>query len=153
MTTESVTRLLDRIGDDLGTTDWVLIDQAKIDAHAETTGDKDWLHNEPERAAKESPFGKTIAQGFLLMSHLVAMAESLAPPADDVAFMMNYGFDRLRIVRPVLVDSRIRGHFRLKDARPKGDDGFVATLAVEVEAEGQDGPVMVGEWLSYIRRK
>jgi acyl dehydratase len=145
------TKLADRIGEELGISHWILIDQAKIDAHADLSEDRDWLHNDPERAARESPTGTTIVQGFLMLSHLVQMAESLGNIADDVHYLLNYGFDRVRIIRPVPVDSRIRGRFVLKHVKPKGDDGFVATLDVRVEIEGEDEPAIIAEWLFYAR--
>jgi len=139
-----------RIGEELGLSDWATIDQAKLDAHARTTGDEDWLHNDPERAARESPFGKTIAQGSLLISMLVGFVNEIAPLADDVAYGLNYGFDRVRFIRPVPVDSRVRGRMVLKDVRLKGDNRYLVTIGATIEQEGADQPRVAAEWLALV---
>lgn len=142
-----------RIGEDLGVSDWIEMTQEKFDTFAAVTGDKDWLHNAPERCAKESPFGgKTIAQGHLLLSHLSQIAESLMPAAgDEVAYALNYGYDRVRVIRPVPVGSRIRGRLRLKGVRPKGEKQYVVTNEVAIEVEGSAAPHLVAEWLFFLQ--
>ena len=139
-----------RIGEELGLSDWATIDQAKLDDHARITGDEDWLHNDPERAARESPFGKTIAQGSLLISMLVGFVTQIAPLADDIAYGLNYGFDRVRFIRPVSVDSRIRGRMVLKDVRLKGDNRYLVTIEATIEQEGADQPRVAAEWLALV---
>lgn len=140
------------VGRDVGVTPWITIDQAKIDAHARTTGDDSWIHTDPKRAAAETPFGTTVAQGFLILSHLTEMVGTLNLPGDGVAYSLNYGFDRVRMVQPVPVNSRIRGHFELKKVEPKGHHGVLAYLDVSIELEGDDiAPAMVAEWLAYMR--
>ncbi|MCH8141051.1 MAG: hypothetical protein IH908_05580 [Proteobacteria bacterium] len=91
----------DLVGKEVGVTPWIVIDQEKIDNHARNTGDDSWIHIDPDRAAKETPFGSTIAQGFLLLSVLPDMTKSLTLPTEGVAYSVNYGFDRVRIVQPV----------------------------------------------------
>jgi acyl dehydratase len=152
-TSTSVSKLTDRIGDELGASPWMVIDQAKMDAHAELTGDglDDWLHTDPARAAELSPTGTTIVQGSLLISNLVRMAESLGAIDNDAEYLLNYGFDRLRIINPVPAGSRIRGRFTLKDVKPKGDHGYVATFDTVIEIEGEEQPALVAEWLFYAR--
>ena len=140
------------VGKDVGVSPWITIDQAKIDAHARTTGDDSWIHLDPDRAAAQTPFGGTIAQGFVLLSLLTEMSKSLNLPTQGVAYSLNYGFDRVRIVQPVPVDSRIRGHFELKKVEPKGHHGVLAYLDVSIEIEGDDiAPAVVAEWLAYMR--
>jgi acyl dehydratase len=142
------------VGKDVGTSPWISIDQAKINTHANTTGDDSWIHTNPDRAAAETPFGGTIVQGFLLLAQLTEMAKSLTLPTDGVAYSLNYGLDRVRIVQPVPVDSRIRGHFELKKVESKGHHGVLAYLDVSIEIEGDDiAPAMVAEWLAYMRLK
>jgi acyl dehydratase len=144
--------LHDYVGKDVGTSPWITIDQAKIDAHAAITGDSSWIHTDPERAASETPFGNSIAQGFLLLSCLTEMSKALKLPSDGVAYSLNYGFDRIRIVQPVPVDSRIRGHFELKKVESKGHHGVLAYLDASIEIEGDDiAPAVVAEWLAYMR--
>ena len=140
------------VGKDVGVSPWIAIDQAKIDAHARTTGDDSWIHLDSDRAAAQTPFGGTIAQGFLLLSLLTEMSKSLNLPTQGVAYSLNYGFDRVRIVQPVPVNSRIRGHFELKKVEPKGHHGVLAYLDVSIEIEGDDiAPAVVAEWLAYMR--
>ena len=95
------------IGRELGVSDWTQITQDMLDTHAATTGDADWIHNDPERAKREAPFGGTIAQGFLLLSNLSRFQQGIAPLADNILYALNYGFDRVRFVQPVPVDARI----------------------------------------------
>ena len=140
------------VGKDVGVSPWIAIDQAKIDAHARTTGDDSWIHLDSDRATTQTPFGGTIAQGFLLLSLLTEMSKSLNLPTQGVAYSLNYGFDRVRIVQPVPVNSRIRGHFELKKVEPKGHHGVLAYLDVSIEIEGDDiAPAVVAEWLAYMR--
>ena len=140
------------VGKDVGVSPWIAIDQAKIDAHARTTGDDSWIHLDSDRAAAQTPFGGTIAQGFVLLSLLTEMSKSLNLPTQGVAYSLNYGFDRVRIVQPVPVNSRIRGHFELKKVEPKGHHGVLAYLDVSIEIEGDDiAPAVVAEWLAYMR--
>jgi acyl dehydratase len=148
-----IATMTERIGTELGVSPWVLIDQAKIDAHAELTGDglDEWIHTDPEKAAELSPTGTTIAQGFLQMSHLSKMIEDIGLPAEGVAYTLNYGFDRVRMINPVPAGSRIRGRFTIKDIKPKGDHGYVTTVDAVIEIEGQDQPAIISEWLFYAR--
>ncbi len=144
--------IYDLIGKEVGVTPWIMIDQEKIDNHASNSGDDSWIHIDPDRAAKETPFGSTIAQGFLLLSVLPDMAKSLMLPTEGVAYSVNYGFDRVRIVQPVVVNSRVRGRFELKKVVSKGHHGLIAYLDTSIEIEGDDiAPALVAEWLAYIR--
>lgn len=142
-----------RIGKELGVSEWIPMTQEKFDGFAEITGDRDWLHNDPERCARESPFdGKTIAQGHLLLSHLSQVGEKLMPdPGAQVAYALNYGYDRVRVIRPVTVGSRIRGRLVLKEIRPKGDGRYVVKNEVAIEVEGSEGPHLVAEWLFFVQ--
>ncbi len=140
------------IGHEIGLSPWILIDQQRIDAHAENCGDDLWIHTDPQRAARETPFGCTIAQNFLLISLLTDMAQATTLPTDGVAWRTSYGFDRLRIVQPVPVDSRVRGRFELKKVEPKGHHGVLVYLDAAIEIEGDDiAPALVAEWLVYRR--
>ncbi len=143
-----IEKLRSRVGDEIGVSEWKLIDQARIDAHAETTGDRDWLHNDPERARRESPFGKTIAQGTLLVAMLSGFLEELDPLGADLSYGLNYGFDKIRFLRPTLVDTRVRARFRLKDVRQKREGRFVVTLESWIEQEGDAEPLLYAEWLA-----
>lgn len=139
-------------GHEVGVSDWILIDQAKIDAHARSTNDDSWMHTDPERTARESPFKATIAQSFLVLSCLTDMVAAVEIPIPGIVYRQNYGFDRVRIVQPVKVDSRIRGRFELNRIEPKGPHGMLVHLDVSIEIEDDDiAPAVVAEWLAYVR--
>ena len=134
---------------ELGSSDWRPITQAEVDAHAATTGDAQWIHNDPGRAQLESPFGGPIVQGFFLLSTFTELSSGLTfPDVGPVELMVNYGFDRLRFVRPVPVGAAVRLRGRL--ARVERRDGGRAVLSVDVELEVDDDvdrPAVAGRWL------
>jgi len=147
-----LTELKARIGHEVGLSPWVEVTQESIDAHAANTADNLWIHTDPDRARAETPFGGTIAQGFLLLSHLSNMSRAIDLPVENVAYVLNYGFDRVRMVQPVPVGSRIRGRFELAGAEPKGHHGVIIHLDASIEIEGDDvAPAVVAEWLAYFR--
>ena len=122
-----------------------------IDAFAGLTGDDGAIHTDPEEAARIAPFGGTIAQGFMLLSHLTGFAKSLSLPQEGVAFRLNYGFDRVRIITPVPVDSRIRGRFTISSIEDRGPNAALLTLQAQVELEGSETPAVVADWLAYLQ--
>ncbi|MDF1855372.1 MaoC family dehydratase [Pseudooceanicola sp.] len=134
------------VGKQVGTSKWVLIDQSRIDKFADVTEDWQYIHVDPERA-KETPFGSTIAHGFLTLSMLSAMVYDGGPQLDGVAMGVNYGFDKVRFVSPVREGSRVRAVFTLADYQDRGPNEVQTTLGVTVEIEGQDKPALVAEWL------
>ncbi|HET7526034.1 MAG TPA: MaoC family dehydratase [Burkholderiaceae bacterium] len=137
--------LQQRVGDELAVGDWVTVDQATIDKFAEATGDHQWIHVDPVRAAN-GPFGTTIAHGYLTLSLLPRLAES-ALKVDDVRMGVNYGLNRVRFPAPVPVDSRIRARLKLL-AYETIDGGAQLVMAVTMEREGSDKPVCVAETVS-----
>ena len=140
------------VGHEVGVSDWITVDQESINAHAANTADDLWIHTDPERAAAETPFNGSIAQGFLVLSHLTNMARAISLPLEDVSYQLNYGFDRVRMVQPVPVDSRIRGRFELNRVESKGHHGLLVHLDVSIEIEGDDiAPAVVAEWVAYLR--
>jgi acyl dehydratase len=139
--------LWERVGAEIGVSDWVVVDQRRVDRHAETTGDAQWIHNDPERARREGPFGAPIAQGFLLLSLFTALAEQALPPVDGIGFLVNYGFDRIRFLRPVPVGSRVRLRLRLDELRDKGPGRRIVVLDATLEAEGESAPALAATWL------
>jgi acyl dehydratase len=140
--------LTTRVGTSLGTSDWFHIDQKTIDSFADVTHDHYFIHIDPKRAAAETPFGGTIAHGFLTMSMLAPMAYQACPVVKGSKTNVNYGFNRLRFVAPVRTGSRIRGHFVLKsfDVRPSGR--WQAIYDVKVEIEGEPRPALTAEWIA-----
>lgn len=133
------------VGQALGTSDWILVDQARITLFADATGDHQWIHVDPERAA-HGPFGTTIAHGFLTLSLLPEMGAS-AFEIGDVRMGINYGLNRVRFTGPVPVDSRLRGHFKLL-AYDVIEGGAQLSVEVRMEREGVDKPVCIAESLS-----
>jgi len=146
-----IAALQDRVGEELGVSGWVAFDQEKVDQHADTTGDRHWIHNDPDRAARETPFGGAIVQGSLLLSSLFRFQEQVRSLAEDpvVAYALNYGFDRVRFLRPVLVGSRVRARFTISDVRER-PDGAVLVLDVHLEVDGEEEPAMVAVWLGLV---
>jgi acyl dehydratase len=140
------------IGREVGLSDWIRITQENIDTHARNTADDLWIHTDPARAAAETPFEGSIVQGFLVLSHLTNMARSISLPVENVNYRLSYGFDRVRMVQPVPVDSRIRGRFELNRIEPKGHHGILVHVDASIEIEGDDiAPAVVAEWMVYLR--
>ncbi|WP_292076179.1 MULTISPECIES: MaoC family dehydratase [Brevundimonas] len=134
------------IGEEVGVSKWFDVTQARIDAFADCTEDHQFIHVDPE-AAKATPFGGTIAHGFLTLSLASAMSYDAVAPLDGVGMGVNYGFDKLRFLAPVPAGSRIRGRFKLLSADDKGDGRWLLKHELTVEIDGADKPALIGEWL------
>jgi acyl dehydratase len=132
-------------GQDIGASDWLVVEQARIDLFAQATGDHQWIHTDPARAAT-GPFGATVAHGFLTLSLLPTLFES-AFAIDDVRMGVNYGLNRVRFMTPVRVGSRLRGRFRLLAYEPLEGGAQLVTEAT-IELEGSDKPACVAESVS-----
>ncbi len=147
----AVTLTMDELSDaadiELGSSEWLTVTQEMIDTFADATGDHQWIHVDPERAA-EGPFGTTIAHGYLTLSLLPVMIGGMVE-VPDATMGVNYGIDRLRLTAPVPVDSRIRATAKLARTEPKGN-GILMALDVTVEVEGSDRPALVATVL-YVR--
>ena len=145
----SVSTLEKRVGEEVGVSPWLLVDQAKIDQFAHATGDLQWIHIDPARA-KDGPFGSTIAHGFLTLSLLPKLIESTFSFADR-KMGVNYGMNRLRFTAPLPAGSRVRARFVL-GAFERKDDMIQTIWNVTVEREGGERPVLVAEWIgrSYL---
>ena len=133
------------VGSELGVSDWVSVDQARINLFAEATGDHQWIHLDTERSAK-GPYGTTVAHGFLTLS-LLPLMFSTAFEVADVTMGINYGLNRVRFPAPLPAGSRVRGHFVLRawQALPGGAQ---LTVEVSMEREGSAKPVCVAESIS-----
>ncbi|MEU5028719.1 MaoC family dehydratase [Streptomyces milbemycinicus] len=131
------------VGEDLGPSDWLEIDQKRIDLFAEATGDHQWIHVDPEKAAA-GPFGTTIAHGYLTLSLLPSFTPQLLR-VEGVRMGINYGVNKVRFPSPVPVDSRLRATGRLAEVTEVADGGVQVTLVVTVEREGGQKPVCVAE--------
>ena len=134
------------IGTEVGVSSWIEIDQARIDAFAEVTNDHQFIHVNPE-LAKQTPFGTTIANGFLTLSLASGMSYEAVAPLEGVVMGVNYGFDKLRFLAPVPVNSKVRGRFKLLSAEDKGGGRWLIKHELTVEIEGGDKPALIAEWL------
>ena len=147
MTTEieSVAKLGELVGREVGVSEWLEVSQGRIEQFAEATEDRQWIHTDPERAARESPFGTTIAHGFLTLSLLSELGRTTMS-VGGVRMGINYGLNRVRFVSPVPAGSRVRGRFTLAAAK-EFEGGLEVTWKVTVEREGGERPCCVAEWL------
>lgn len=135
------------VGKEVGVTDWFLVDQERINKFAEATGDFQFIHVDPERAA-QTQFGSTIAHGFLTLSLLSMLgAKDGGIKLENPVMGINYGLDKLRFITPVKVNSRIRARFTLIDANEKKPGHYLLKHNVVVEIEGASKPAMIAEWL------
>lgn len=139
---DQITDLQPLVGELLGTSDWMPVDQARIDAFAQATGDHQWIHTDPVMAAR-GPFGSTVAHGFLTLS-LISVMFDTAFTITHSRMGLNYGLNRVRFPAPLPAGTRVRGHFRLTAYEPV-EGGAQMTIEVTVEAEGQAKPVCVAE--------
>ena len=138
-----------RIGEEVGVSSWIVVDQARIDAFAEATDDRQFIHVDPHGAA-DTPFGGTIAHGFLSLSLLSRMgAEAMILPY-EVKMVVNYGLNRVRFLAPVKAGSRVRGRFRLDSVEEKAAGQILMLHSVTVEIEGIEKPALTAEWLGLI---
>jgi acyl dehydratase len=134
------------IGQEVGVSRWIEIDQARIDAFAKITEDEQFIHVDPE-AARATPFGGTIAHGFLTLSLASAMSYDAVKPLEGVVMGVNYGFDKLRFLAPVPAGSKVRGRFRLLSAEDKGGGRWLLKHELTIEIEGSEKPALIAEWL------
>jgi len=145
----TLTEIKSRIGTEIGVSGWILVDQARIDAFADTTEDRQFIHVDPAAAA-QTPFGGTIAHGFLslsLLSHMGAQAMLLP---DGMKIVVNYGLDRVRFLAPVRSGSRARGRFTLDSIEEEAPGQILMRHTVAVEIEGNEKPALSAVWLTLI---
>ena len=145
MTVVDLSQLAGLVGREVGTSDWLVVAQDRIDAFADATGDRQWIHVDPERARTDTPFGATIAHGFLTLSLLSALMRD-AVTVDGARMTLNYGLNRVRFVSPVPSGSRIRARVALATIDDMGDS-IQATWGITIEREGGDKPAVVAEWI------
>lgn len=135
------------VGTELGLSEWHTVDQKQIDAFAHATNDHQFIHIDPERAKRETPFGGTIAHGFLSLSVLPAMAYATMPTLNNAAMSINYGFDKIRFLTPVRAGKRVRARFVLSEVTMKSPKELLARTATTLEIEGEPKPALVADWL------
>jgi acyl dehydratase len=149
MPAASIAEIGQRIGEEVGVSSWIAIEQARIDAVAEATEDRQFIHIDPAAAAA-TPFGGTIAHGFLTLSLLSRMgAEAMLLP-EGMKMAVNYGLEQVRFLAPVRSGSRVRGRFTLDSAEEKAPERLLMRHRVTVEIEGEEKPALTALWLAMI---
>jgi acyl dehydratase len=134
------------VGSDLGVSDWLLVDQARVDLFAEATGDRQFIHVDPVAAAA-TPFGGTIAHGFLTLSLLAVLMPEGAIVLRGIKMGVNYGIEKQRFIAPVRTGKRVRARHKLLAVEDKGGGRWLTRTEVTVEIEGEDKPALIAEWL------
>ena len=144
----SVGDLAKHVGEEIGVSSWIVLDQDRINEFAHCTGDHQWIHLDAERAAREGPFGGTIAHGFLTLSLLAptgfeVLLEHITPKS-----VVNYGLDRVRFVAPVRSGKRVRNHIRISSVEDKGGGRYLVTTENTIEIEGESRPALTASALA-----
>jgi acyl dehydratase len=135
---------------ELGVSEWVALDQDRIDAFAACTGDRQWIHVDVERARRESPFDGPIAHGYLTLSLVAAMVMELGAIPTDAVTGLNYGLDKVRFIAPVRAGSRVRARAKLRAAEPQGNARMLLRLDCTLEIEGETKPALIAELLCLV---
>jgi acyl dehydratase len=149
MPVASIDEIKTRVGGEIGVSDWILIDQARIDAFADDTEDHQFIHVDPD-AAEKAPFGGTIAHGFLTLSLLSRMAADAMLRPETMRMGVNYGFEKVRFLAPVRSGKRVRGRFVLTAFEEKRPGQYQFIHNVTVEIEGEDKPALIADWIGMI---
>ncbi|MCE6627199.1 MaoC family dehydratase [Acinetobacter pittii] len=147
--TLSIDQLVELQGQALGSSQWMTIDQSMINTFADVTQDHQFIHVDKE-AARQTPFGGTIAHGFLTLSLLSAMAAQVLPTVQGQKSGVNYGINNLRFISPVHSGKRVRGNFHLKNVSQKNKGSYQLIMEVTIEIEDQAKPALVAEWLTLV---
>jgi acyl dehydratase len=146
----SLRTIAEFVGRPLGVTDWLVIDQKRIDQFADCTGDHQWIHVDVERATRESPFASTVAHGYLTLALLAHFTYEVGVVPADAGQAVNYGLDRVRFMTPVRAGARIRDRVTLLAAEEKGPGRVLVRAQHTIEIEGEDKPAMVAEALTML---
>lgn len=146
LTVETTEALKAFVGKEIATSDWMVVTQERINRFAEATEDHQWIHLDPERAKRESPYGGSIAQGFLTLSLVTHLMQQAIQVRGGVRLAVNYGLNRVRFPSPVREGSRIRGRFTVLSLKEVAD-AYEAVFACVVESEGNDKPCCAAEWI------
>lgn len=139
-----------KIGTELGVSDWAEVTQAQVDQFAVCTGDDQWIHVDVERARRESPFGCTIAHGYLTLSFVATLSMQIGIAPQGTQAALNYGLNRVRFIAPVLVGARVRLRIKLLDFAPKDPGTYLMTTENTLEIEGSDRPAFIAECLALM---
>jgi acyl dehydratase len=140
--------LVKHVGEEIGASSWTLLDQARINEFAHCTGDHQWIHVDAERAARESPFGGTIAHGFLTLSLLAPTGFEVLLARIAPKSVVNYGVDKVRFVSPVRSGKRVRNRIKIAAVEPKGGGRYLVTTENTMEIEGETRPALIASVLA-----
>jgi len=146
----SMTTIENFVGRELGVSDWVVVDQARIDAFAQCTGDTQWIHVDVERAKRESPFGGTIAHGYLTLSLVASLAMEVGVIPKDASAGLNYGVDKVRFMTPVKAGARVRNRVTLAAVEKKGGGRVIVKMMNELQIDGEDKPALIAQTLAML---
>ena len=135
------------VGREIGASAWAVVDQRRIDAFADCTGDRQWIHVDVERATRESPYGSTIAHGYLTLSLAGPLSIEAGVIPDDAAAALNYGLNSVRFVAPVRSGARVRNRVALVGVEDRPDGRVLLTIRNTIDIEGEEKPALVAEWL------
>ena len=138
------------VGREIGTSGWVEVGQDRIDSFAACTGDGQWIHVDVERARRESPFGGTIAHGYLTLSLLAPMVAEVGLVPRDAKAALNYGLDKVRFIAPVKAGARVRGRLAIASAEPQGEGNVLLKTQCTLDIEGEAKPALVAEILCLL---
>ena len=136
-----------QIGQKIGSSGWITVAQERINEFAEITEDPQFIHIDPDRAKQLSPFGKTIAHGFLVLSLASKFAIQVLPETSSKIVRINYGFNKIRFVHPVFVNSRVRGTFTLNSIEKKNSFSLLKNFELNIEIKDTKKPALIAEWL------
>jgi len=139
--------LLKLVGQEIGVSGWRTVDQARIDAFAQATDDHQFIHVDPERAKRETPFGGTIAHGFLSLSVLSGLAYEVMPTLNGAAMSINYGFDKIRFLTPVRAGKRVRARFTLSEATMRTPFLHIEEVIRVIRESDEPKPALIADWL------
>ena len=138
------------VGREMGTSDWIEVGQDRIDAFAACTGDHQWIHVDVERARRESPFGGTIAHGYLTLSLVAPMLAQLGLVPADARAALNYGLDKVRFIAPVTAGARVRGRLSIASAEPQSGGRILLKAQCTLDIEGEAKPALVADVLCML---
>ncbi|MGR4868621.1 MaoC family dehydratase [Variovorax sp. LARHSF232] len=138
------------VGKELGVSNWLVVDQERINQFAQCTGDHQWIHVDVERARKESPFGAPVAHGFLTLSLLAAMGMEIGLVPKDAVASFNYGLNKVRFIAPVKAGARVRARVSVAEVTDQGGGRKLVKLNNTMEIEGEDKPALIAETLAVL---
>ncbi len=138
--------MLEQVGRKFEPSPWVIVDQERINQFADCTGDHQFIHVDEARAA-QTPFGSTIAHGFLTLSLLSHMCAEIGVQPEGLQMGLNYGLNKIRFLAPVRAGKRVRAHVEILEVDQKAENRFLVTQKITVEIEGEDTPALIAEWL------